>query len=48
MIQVQRGDFNGRVLTIRRDDVRAIAALIEATPEQAPRRLEGLGIRMRH
>jgi len=26
MIQVQRQDFNGRVLTIRRDDMRAIAA----------------------
>src|SRR5215471_12836430 len=28
MIQVQRQDFNGRVLTIRRDDMRAIAAIL--------------------
>ena len=47
MIQVQRGDFNGRMLTIRRDDARAIAALLEAPPEQAGRRLEDLGLRLR-
>jgi transcriptional regulator with XRE-family HTH domain len=28
MIQVQRQDFNGRVLTIRRDDLRAIACIL--------------------
>ena len=29
MIQVQRGDFNGKVLTVRADDVRAIAVMLD-------------------
>src|SRR5438132_11564616 len=33
MIQVQRGDFNGRMLTIRRDDLRAIACLLDTVPD---------------
>jgi transcriptional regulator with XRE-family HTH domain len=44
MIQVQRGDFNGRVLTVRRDDLRAIACLLDVTPELATARLEALGL----
>ncbi|MFP5255666.1 MAG: transcriptional regulator [Acidimicrobiia bacterium] len=44
LIQVQRGDFNGRVLTIRRDDLRAIAAILDVTPELVTSRLEGLGL----
>jgi transcriptional regulator with XRE-family HTH domain len=47
MIQVQRGDFNGRMLTIRRDDMRAIAALLEIPPEAAARRLDDMGLRLR-
>src|SRR5687768_1220654 len=33
MIQLQRQDFNGQILTIRQEDLRAIACLFEATPE---------------
>jgi hypothetical protein len=44
MIQVQRGDFNGRVLTVRRDDLRAIACILDVTPELAAARLEVLGL----
>ncbi len=44
MIQVQRQDFNGRVLTIRRDDLRAIACLLGVNVEGAPGRLEDLGL----
>jgi hypothetical protein len=44
-IQVQRGDFNGRVLTIRRDDLRAIGALLDTTPDLARRRLDERGLR---
>lgn len=44
MIQVQRGDFNGRVLTIRRDDLRALACILDVTPDLAVTRLEGLGV----
>ena len=44
MIQVQRGDFNGRVLTVRRDDLRALACILDVTPDLAIDRLEGLGV----
>lgn len=44
MIQVQRGDFNGRVLTVRRDDLRAIACILDVTPDAAVSRLDGLGV----
>jgi transcriptional regulator with XRE-family HTH domain len=44
MIQVQRGDFNGRVLTVRRDDLRAIACILDVTPELATARLDTLGL----
>ena len=44
MIQVQRGDFNGRVLTVRRDDLRAIACILDVSPDAAPGRLEQLGL----
>lgn len=44
-IQVQRQDFNGRVLTIRREDVRALAALFDVPPEAVRRRLDQLGVR---
>jgi len=44
LIQVQRGDFNGRVLTVRRDDLRAIACILDVTPDLAVGRLDGLGV----
>ena len=44
LIQVQRGDFNGRVLTVRRDDLRAIACILDVTPDFAVDRLDGLGV----
>lgn len=42
MIQVQRQDFNGKVLTIRRDDMRAIAAILGVGEEQSAFRLAEL------
>jgi transcriptional regulator with XRE-family HTH domain len=45
MIQLQRGDFNGRVLTIRDEDVRALARLFERDADGMRRRMEDLGIR---
>ena len=45
MIQVQRQDFNGRVLTIRNEDLRAIACLFETSTESMRRRLDELGLR---
>lgn len=44
MIQVQRQDFNGRMLTIRRDDLRAIACILGVAVESAPGRLDDLGL----
>lgn len=46
MIQVQRQDFNGRVLTIRRDDMRAIACILGVGEEAAPERLSEMGLRL--
>jgi len=46
MIQVQRQDFNGRVLTIRRDDMRAIACILGVGQEAADRRLDEMGLRL--
>jgi transcriptional regulator with XRE-family HTH domain len=44
-IQVQRQDFNGRVLTIRREDLRAISCLLDVQPQIIRRRLSELGLR---
>lgn len=38
-IQVQRGDFNGRVLTIREDDLMPLALLYQTTANELTRRL---------
>ncbi len=46
MIQVQRQDFNGRVLTIRAEDVKILALMLEATPPSLQRRLEELEIKL--
>lgn len=45
MIQMARGDFNGRMLSVRADDVRALAAVFEMTPDTLAARLDDLGIR---
>jgi transcriptional regulator with XRE-family HTH domain len=44
LIQVQRGDFNGQVLTVRSDDLFALACILDVTPEQVFTRLEELGV----
>jgi transcriptional regulator with XRE-family HTH domain len=44
MIQVQRQDFNGRMITMRADDVRAIACLFDMSAEAMRRRLSELGL----
>ena len=46
MIQVQRQDFNGQLITIRSSDVRAIACLFGMTPDAMGRRLEELSLRI--
>ena len=46
MIQVQRQDFNGQLITIRSSDVRAIACLFGMTPDAMGRRLDELRLRI--
>jgi transcriptional regulator with XRE-family HTH domain len=43
-IQIQRGDFNGRVLTIREDDLMALALLYQTTASDLSRRLMEWGL----
>jgi transcriptional regulator with XRE-family HTH domain len=44
MVQLERQDFNGRMLTIRWDDLRVIGALFRRTAADMHRRLAELGI----
>lgn len=46
MIQMARGDFNGRILTVRSDDVRTLSAVLDLTPEALTTRLDELGLRI--
>lgn len=45
MIQIQRGDFNGKVITIRNEDVRALARVFERDEMGMRLRLSELGLR---
>ena len=47
LIQVKRQDFNGQVLTIRRDDVQALAAILGTGIDGVLPRLADLGL-LRH
>ena len=44
-IQLERQDFNGRMLTIRRSDLRVLAALMGRSLDDLGSRLEQLGLR---
>jgi len=46
MIQIQRGDFNGRVITIRNEDVRALARIFERDEASMRDRFREIGIRL--
>lgn len=43
-IQLQRGDFNGSVLTIRGEDLRALSVIYGTDPEELVVRLEDEGV----
>ena len=47
MIQVQRQDFNGRVLTVRAQDLQALAAILGTGVDGAAPRLDALGLSYR-
>ncbi|MCU1428092.1 MAG: Helix-turn-helix domain [Actinomycetia bacterium] len=44
-IQLERQDFNGRLLTIRRDDLRILAAVLGRSIDELGARFEQLGLR---
>ena len=44
LIQVQRQDFNGRVITVRGDDTRGIAAMLDVPVDQVADRLAALDL----
>ena len=44
LIQVQRQDFNGRVITVRDDDARSIAAMLDVPIDQVAERLGALDL----
>jgi transcriptional regulator with XRE-family HTH domain len=46
-IQLQRQDFNGRFLTLRRDDLRVLAAIFGHSFDDFGARLDALGLRAR-
>jgi hypothetical protein len=43
-IQSQRGDYNGRVLSIRQEDLRSLAVIYDETPSQLTEQLIGWGV----
>ena len=43
-IQSQRGDYNGRVLSIRQEDLRTLAVIYDETPSQLTEQLIGWGV----
>lgn len=45
LVQMQRGDFNGKVLTIRRDDLKAIASVLDLNPDALVGRIDAMGIK---
>jgi transcriptional regulator with XRE-family HTH domain len=47
MIQLQRGDFNGRVLTVRDEDVRSLGRIFERDETGMRERLDELGLWVR-
>ena len=46
MIQAQRREFNGSSLTIRRDDLRTIACILDTAIDEIADRLDELGVRL--
>ena len=44
LIQVQRQDFNGRVITVRGDDTRSIAVMLDVPVDQVGERLAALDL----
>jgi transcriptional regulator with XRE-family HTH domain len=43
-LQTQRGDYNGRIMTIRTEDLRALAIIYDDTPSHLAERLVAWGV----
>lgn len=43
-IQARRGDYNGRVLTVRSGDLELLAAVLDAAPDELRARLSAVGV----
>ncbi len=43
-IQARRGDYNGRVLTVRSGDLELLAAVLDAAPDELRERLSDVGV----
>ena len=44
LVQIQRGDFNGQVLTLRCSDHVALSCILDVAPEAVPSCLDRLGV----
>jgi transcriptional regulator with XRE-family HTH domain len=47
MIRAQRREFSGKIITIRAEDIRNLAVLLDTTPENVRRRMNELGLSLR-
>lgn len=47
LVQIKRNDFNGKVLTIRTDDLRVLASVLDLGLSALSSRLDELGVRAR-
>lgn len=45
LVQIRRNDFNGKVLTIRSDDLRVLASVLDLSLDELAERIEELGVK---
>lgn len=45
LVQIRRNDFNGKVLTIRSDDLRVLASVLDLSLDDLAQRIEELGVK---
>jgi transcriptional regulator with XRE-family HTH domain len=45
LVQIRRNDFNGKVLTIRSDDLRVLASVLDLSLDELAARIEELGVK---
>lgn len=45
LVQIRRNDFNGKVLTIRSEDLRVLASVLDMSLENLAEKIDDLGVR---